>query len=87
MMISGNINSVERSDGSMDLQTLRTRKGAISNQIASQILDLIGERHYKNGSRLAVIGQPVAQLQVGQASVREAIKLLDAWEIVIHPII
>jgi GntR family transcriptional repressor for pyruvate dehydrogenase complex len=63
----------------LTMQPIKTNKGALSEQIAFQVLDLITASSMEAGSRLPSIEQLAAELEVSQASVREAIKLLNAW--------
>lgn len=60
-------------------QTLRSGKEALSRQVAGQILDLIAAKHLVVGSRLPSNENLSEYLGVSRTSVREAIKLLDAW--------
>ena len=54
-------------------------KGALSEQIAHQILDLVAHRQLEVGSRLPPLDELCTHLRVSRTVVREAIKLLDAW--------
>lgn len=60
-------------------QPLKSGKEALSKQVASQILELISAKQLTVGSRLPSIEELSAYLGVSRSSVREAIKLLDAW--------
>jgi GntR family transcriptional regulator, transcriptional repressor for pyruvate dehydrogenase complex len=61
------------------LKPVKPNKEALSAQVASRILELIATREMEPGSRLPTIDQLAVVLRVSQSSVREAIKLLDAW--------
>lgn len=60
-------------------QPVRTDKGALSDQVARQIIDLIVSRQLEVGSRLPPLQELTKHLGVSRTAVREAIKLLDAW--------
>jgi GntR family transcriptional repressor for pyruvate dehydrogenase complex len=83
-MIPGDLlnrREVQAGDHTM-MQPLRTWKADLSEQVANRILTFIATRQPEIGSRLPSIEKLANQLEVSQASVREAIKLLDAWGVV-----
>ena len=61
---------------------VRTGKGALSDQVAQQIIDLIASRQLQVGSRLPPLKELAGYLGVSRTAAREAIKILDAWGIV-----
>lgn len=82
-MITGNLPRVGQLNEMAALQPIKTSKEALSEQVATHILELIAAHRIEPGNRLPSIEQLAAQLQVSQASVREAIKLMDAWGAVV----
>lgn len=82
-MITGNLSTVGQLGEMSTLQPIKTSKEAIPEQVATQILELIAAHRLEAGSRLPSIEHLAAQLQVSQSSVREAIKLIDAWGAVV----
>jgi len=63
-------------------QPIRMGKGALSEQVAHQIIDLIADKRLKAGTRLPSLDELASFLGVSRTAVREAIKLLDAWGVV-----
>lgn len=63
-------------------QPLKMGKGALSEQVAEQIIDLIATRRLNVGDQLPPLIELTERLEVSRTAVREAIKLLDAWGIV-----
>ena len=63
-------------------QRVSLRKGALPDQVAHQIIDLIAARRLEAGNRLPPLDELTGYLDVSRTAVREAIKLLDAWGIV-----
>lgn len=63
-------------------QVVRTDKAALSEQVARQILDLITTKRLVVGDRLPPLDELTGYLGVSRTSLREAIKLLDAWGVV-----
>jgi GntR family transcriptional repressor for pyruvate dehydrogenase complex len=61
---------------------VRGGKGALSERVAQQIIELIAGRHLAVGSRLPSLEELGQYLGVSRTAVREAIKLLDAWGVV-----
>ena len=61
---------------------VRTSSGALSEQVARQIVDLIASRQLEAGSRLPSIDELTGYLRVSRTAVREATKLLDGWGVV-----
>ncbi len=60
----------------------RVKKIRISDTVVDQIVNLIGEGKLKVGDQLPGERELVDQLQVGRASVREALRILEAQGIV-----
>ncbi|HVU14103.1 MAG TPA: FadR/GntR family transcriptional regulator [Phototrophicaceae bacterium] len=60
----------------------RVRKVRISETVVDQILDLIDEGRLKIGDQLPGERDLVNQLQVGRASVREALRILEAQGVI-----
>jgi GntR family transcriptional repressor for pyruvate dehydrogenase complex len=58
---------------------VKTGKGALSHQVAEQILRLVAEKQLKAGSQLPPLDELCVDLGVSRTVLREAIKLLDAW--------
>jgi GntR family transcriptional repressor for pyruvate dehydrogenase complex len=63
-------------------QLIKSGKSALSEQVAHQILDLISSKQLEVGKRLPSIEELSSYLGVSRTSIREAIKLLDAWGVV-----
>jgi GntR family transcriptional repressor for pyruvate dehydrogenase complex len=63
-------------------QRVRVSKGALPDQVARQVVDLITARRLEVGSRLPSLDELTGYLGVSRTAVREAIKLLDAWGVV-----
>lgn len=63
-------------------QRVRLGKGALSDQVAQQIIDLITSKHLNVGDQLPPLVELTQHLGVSRTATREAIKLLDAWGIV-----
>ena len=63
-------------------QPVRPDGGALPVRVARQVLDLIESRDLEMGSQLPPLDELSRNLGVSRASVREAIKLLDAWGVV-----
>ena len=61
---------------------IRMDKGALSEQVARQIVDLITTRQLEAGSRLPPLDELTGYLGVSRTATREAIKLLEAWGVV-----
>ncbi len=61
---------------------LKPDREAVSAQVARRVLDLIHHRHLEIGSRLPSLDELSDHLGVSRASVREAMKLLDAWGVI-----
>jgi GntR family transcriptional repressor for pyruvate dehydrogenase complex len=55
---------------------------ALPGQVARQMLDLIESRQLEVGSRLPSLEELAEYLGVSRTSVREAMKLLDAWHVI-----
>ncbi len=69
-------------DDSTLYQPIRMGKGALSEQVAHQIMDIIADKRLKAGTRLPTLDELTNLLGVSRTAVREAIKLLDAWGVV-----
>jgi GntR family transcriptional repressor for pyruvate dehydrogenase complex len=63
-------------------QPVKTGKGALSEQVARQIIELIADKRLGAGTRLPSLDELTGYLGVSRTAVREAIKLLDAWGVV-----
>jgi GntR family transcriptional repressor for pyruvate dehydrogenase complex len=61
---------------------LSAGREAVSAQVARRVLDLIHHRQLEIGSRLPSLDELSEQLGASRASVREAMKLLDAWGVI-----
>jgi GntR family transcriptional repressor for pyruvate dehydrogenase complex len=62
-------------------RTVKPDRHCLSAQIAQQILDLIAAQQLRIGDRLPPLGELSGYLGVSRTSLREAVKLLDAWGI------
>jgi GntR family transcriptional repressor for pyruvate dehydrogenase complex len=63
-------------------QPVKMGKGALSEQVARQIIELIANKRLGAGTRLPSLDELTGYLGVSRTAVREAIKLLDAWGVV-----
>jgi GntR family transcriptional repressor for pyruvate dehydrogenase complex len=61
---------------------VRSGKGALPQQVAHQIVDLITSRQLEVGRRLPPLDELAECLGVSRGAVREATKLLEAWGVV-----
>ena len=63
-------------------KTLATKHPALSDQVAHQILRLIISKELKPGDRLPSLDDLCDSLGVSRTSVREGLKLLNAWGVI-----
>ena len=61
---------------------LKADREAVSGQVARRVLDLIHSQHLRIGDRLPSLEELSEHLGASRASVREAMKLLDAWGVI-----
>jgi len=64
------------------IELKKTTSGLLSDQIVHRILDFITHNNLEVGARLPPTSELCSQLGVSRTSLREAIKLLDAWGVV-----
>lgn len=62
---------------------VRWNREALSDQVARQIIDLITDKSLKVGDRLPTLKELSEHLEVSRTAMREAIKLLEAWGVII----
>ena len=61
---------------------LKAGREAVSARVARRVLDLVHSRRLRIGSRLPSLDELSEYLGVSRPSVREAMKLLDAWGVI-----
>src|SRR5690606_30541465 len=67
----------------MEMPVFRQRTPKASERLARQLATLIVEGELEEGARLPHESEMLAQLQVGRATLREALRLLEVWGLVV----
>lgn len=67
----------------MEISAFQRRAPKASERLARHLATAIVEGEYEEGARLPHEGEMLAQTQVGRATLREALRLLEVWGLVV----
>jgi DNA-binding FadR family transcriptional regulator len=67
----------------VEMTAFRRRMPKASERLARHLATSIVEGEIEDGARLPNEGEMLAQLQVGRATLREALRLLEVWGLVV----